>query len=152
MAKAEREIKSIVARLVELKAAKGPKMPVKTVTAALDDEGYPGFEVDVRTNAPPRLIKRYFGLSDESPESEAEEILLQLFPGWRLYDDEGKRIPHSAAGFESIPGDLVAAMLKVRTRVIQDGAMPAPLGSGSSTKGSPDATASPTREAETAGE
>ena len=125
-------------------AAKGPKMPVKTVTAGLDDEGYPGFDVDVRTNAPPRLIKRYFRLNKKSPESEAEEILLQLFPDWRLYDDEGKRIPHSAAGFESIPGDLVAAMLRVRTRVIQEGAMPTPLGSGSSTTGSPDSTASPT--------
>jgi hypothetical protein len=128
-----------------------PKMPVKTVTAGLDDEGYPGFEVDVRTNAPPRLIKRYFGLNTKSPESEAEEILLQLFPGWRLYDDEGKRIPHSAAGFESIPGDLVAAMLKVRTQVIQKGAMPAPLGSGSSTKGSPDTMASPMTEETTEG-
>ena len=123
-----------------------PKMPVKTVTAGLDGEGYPGFEIDVRTNAPPRLLKRYFGLNKDSPEGEAEEILLQLFPGWRLYDDEGKRIPHSAAGFESIPGDLVAAMLKVRTKVIQEGAMPAPLGNGSSTKGSPDTTASPTTE------
>ena len=129
--------------------AKGPKMPIKTVTAALDDEGYPGFEIDVRTNAPPRLIKRYFGLSKKSPEGEAEEILLQLFPGWRLYDGEGKRIPHSTAGFEEIPGDLVAAMLKVRTAVIQEGAMPGPLESGSSTKGSPDTTASPTPKAGT---
>ena len=115
-----------------------PKMPVKTVTVALDDEGYPGFEIDVRTNAPPRLIKRYFGLNQKSPEGEAEEILLQLFPGWRLYDGDGKRIPHSVAGFEEIPGDLVAAMLRVRTQVIQQGAMPAPLGSGSSRTGSPD--------------
>ena len=125
-------------------AAKGPKMPVKTVTAGLDDEGYPGFDVDVRTNAPPRLIKRYFRLNKKSPESEAEEILLQLFPDWRLYDDEGKRIPHSAAGFESIPGDLITAMLRVRTKVIQEGAMPGPLGKGSSKTGSPDSTASPT--------
>ena len=115
-----------------------PKMPVKTVTAALDNEGYPGFEVDVRTNAPPRLIKRYFGLTKDSAEGEAEEILLQLFPSWRLYDGDGKRIPHSAAGFEDIPGDLIAAMLRVRTKVIQEGAMPGPLGSGSSKTGSPD--------------
>ena len=127
-------------------AAKGPKMPVKTVTARLADEGYPGFEIDVRTNAAPRLIKRYLGLNKDSPEGEARAILLQLFPGWRLYDGDGKRIPHSAAGFEDIPGDLVAAMLKVRTKVIQEGAMPAPLGNGSSTKGSPDTTASPTTE------
>jgi len=125
-------------------AAKGPKMPVKTVTAALDDEGYPGFEVDVRTNAPPRLIKRYFGLNKDSAEGEAEEILLQLFPGWQFYDGDGQRIPHSATGFEDIPGDLVAAMLKVRTKVIQQGAMPGPLGNGSSTRESPDSTASPT--------
>ncbi len=120
-----------------------PKMPVKTVTAALDDEGYPGFEVDVRTNASPRLIKRYFGLNKDSAEGEAEEILLQLFPGWRLYDGDGKKIPHSAAGFEDIPGDLVAAMLRVRAKVIQEGAMPAPLGSGSSKKGSPHSAAAP---------
>ena len=115
-----------------------PKMPVKTVTAGLDEEGYPGFEIDVRTNAPPRLIKRYFGLNKDSPEGEAEAILLQLFPGWRLYDGDGKRIPHSAAGFEEIPGDLITAMLRVRTKVIREGAMPAPLGSGSS----PDTTES----------
>jgi len=125
-------------------AAKGPKMPFKTVTAGLDDEGYPGFEIDVRTNAPPRLIKRYFGLNKDSAEGEAEEILLDLFPGWRLYDGQGKAIPHSAAGFEDIPGDLVAAMLRVRTKVIQEGAMPGPLESGSSKTGSPDTTASPT--------
>ena len=119
-------------------AAKGPKMPVKTVTAGLDDEGYPGLEIDVRTNAPPRLIKRYFGLTKDSPEGEAEEILLQLFPAWRLYDGDGKRISHNAVGFEDIPGDLVAAMLRVRTQVIQQEAMPAPLESGSSRTGSPD--------------
>ena len=125
-------------------AAKGPKMPVKTVTAGLADEGYPGFEIDVRTNAAPRLIKRYLGLNKDSPEGEARAILLQLCPGWRLYDGDGKRIPHSSEGFEDIPGDLIAAMLRVRTQVIQGVAMPAPLESGSSTKGSPDAMASPT--------
>ena len=61
-----------------------------------------------------------------------------------VYDGDGKRIPHSAEGFEDIPGDLIAAMLRVRTQVIQGVAMPAPLESGSSTKGSPDAMASPT--------
>lgn len=122
-----------------------PKMPIKTVTVELAEEGYEGFSIDVRTNAAPRLMRRYMELvsGGVEDEDEARDLLLQMFPAWKLYDD-GKAIPHTREGFDDIPPDLALIMLRARTRAIQEAAMPAPLGNDSSTTPSPPTTDTPT--------
>lgn len=118
------------------------KMPVKTATLDLADEGYEGFHAETRTNTPPRLTKRYIELlgGGTGDETEARGLLLEMFPAWDFVDAAGKAIPHTADGFEEIPPDMVLAMLRARTRTIHGTAMPAPLGSESSTTQSPPTT------------
>ena len=121
-------------------------MPLKTTTLDLSDDGYDGFHVETRLNTPPRLLRRYVGLLQGGldSEDEARAILLEMFPSWDFVDDVGRAIPHTVKGFEEIPADLVGAMLRRRTEALREAAMPAPLGSDSSTTESPPPTDFPT--------
>lgn len=118
------------------------KMPVKTAPLDLADDGYRGFIAQVRTNLPsgyiralpdrlsrlPELVensKNGKGLAEA--EAESADIFLKLFPSWDFVDDDGKAIPHTAAGLDAMPDDLIRAMWTRRPEVIQAAVMPSPL-------------------------
>ena len=126
----------------------GPKMPIKTVAVELGDEGYPGFEVDVRINASPRLLKQYLELNKDSTDEEGWEAFARIFPGWRIWDEEGKAIPYGPGSLELISHDLQGAMQRQFVVALRGAVMPGPLGSGSSKTESPPPTASPENESE----
>ncbi len=107
-------------------------MPMKTAVLDLTDDGYPDFHCETWTNIPLAYTRRYGALDAEADAKEGDELFLKLFPSWDFVDFDGNRIPHTAKGAEMIPTDLGAAMMRRRAEALQNGAMPAPLGSESS--------------------
>ena len=108
------------------------KMPVKTATLDFAEDGYEGFHCETWVNMPIAYIRRYSEISADSDKEEGDELFLKLFTGWDFVDFDGKRIPHTAEGTSLIPVDLGAAMMRRRAAALQNGAMPGPLGTGSS--------------------
>lgn len=108
------------------------KMPVKTAKLDFADDDYPGFHCTTWTNIPIALTRRYAALTVKADASEGDELFLKLFPSWDFVDFDGKPIPHTPKGAEMIPMDLGAAMMRRRAEALQNGAMPAPLGTESS--------------------
>lgn len=110
------------------------RMPIKTVELDFAADDYPGFHCRTWINIPIGYTRRYSELSEDSDAEEANELFLKLFPSWDFVDFDGRAIPHTAEGADLIPADLGAAMMRRRTEALRDGAMPAPLGNGSSTE------------------
>lgn len=111
------------------------KMPVKTAPMDLEQDGYPGFIAQVRTNLPSGYLRYVLAMQENGlTEAAANEIFLKMFPGWDFVDDDGKAIPHTRKGMESIPDDIFAAMWNRRGDIVQEAVMPAPLESESSTE------------------
>lgn len=107
------------------------KMPVKTAELDFADDGYLGFHCQTWTNIPIAYIRRYTEISEDSDKDEANDLFLKLFPSWDFVDFDGRGIPHTSEGADSIPADLGSAMMKHRAEALQNGAMPAPLGTES---------------------
>lgn len=116
------------------------KMPVKTAPMELAEDGYPGFVAHVRTNLASGYIRTLPDLlTNGLKPKEAAEIFLKLFPSWDGFvDDDGKIIPHTAAGLDAMPQDLMEAMWSRRSAAIKEAVMPSPLGTGSSEQPSED--------------
>lgn len=108
------------------------KMPVKTAKLDFADDGYEGFHCQTWLNIPIADIRRYSEVSEDSDKDEANDLFLNLFPSWDFVDFDGKSIPHTSEGADLIPPDLGLAMMKRRTEVMRNGAMPAPLEKSSS--------------------
>lgn len=131
------------------------KMPKKLAELDLGSEGYDGFYVQTWINAPVAFMRRLDAVrervmavlltnaqkkpddptaeSTEDDEDEAGALLLELFPSWRGFVDyKGDKIPHSAAGLDSIPLDLTEAMWVKRRDALRNGALAPPLGTDSS--------------------
>ena len=108
-------------------------MPAKWTPKDLEQDGYPGFIMHVRTN----LASGYLQYVVEkqrngAPGKELDEIFLKMFPGWEGFvDEDGKKIPHTRQGLEAIPADLAQVMWNRRSEAIQEAVMPAPLESES---------------------
>lgn len=69
--------------------------------------GYPDFTADARVNVPLRVRDALH--SDD--EAMVRAGVLEAYPSWQFYDEEGAPIPHSADGIEMMPGDLARAMI-----------------------------------------
>ena len=108
------------------------KMPVRTATLDLTEDGYPDFHCETWTNLPTFYIRRYSALNAESDAEEGNVLFLKMFPSWDFVDFDGKPIPHTAAGAELIPNELGTAMMRRRAEALQNGAMPGPLETESS--------------------
>jgi len=107
------------------------KMPVKTTELDFAEDGYPGFHCEAWVNLPLTYIRRYAAV-DGADSADADDLFLKLFPSWDFVDFDGKPIPHTAEGAGAIPPDLAGAMMRQRAEALRNGALPAPLGSGSS--------------------
>ena len=117
------------------------KMPKKTAVLDLGVDGYEGFSCEAWINAPISFSRYYIDLvarvtaDDSKPEDSDElvDVFLAVFPSWEGFVDwRGDKIPHTRAGVESLPLDLTETMWQRRAEALRNGALPAPLGSGSS--------------------
>lgn len=111
------------------------KMPIKTAQFDLSGDGYDGFTCTTRLNVPMGIVRRFFtasGSGDEAGEAQAREDFLAMFPSWDFVDEDGKKIPHTAEGVDSLPDEMLLIMLRLRKEKLRNGAMPAPLGDDSS--------------------
>ena len=121
------------------------KMPVKTVTLDFTKDGYGGFVADAWINAPVAFTREVLSLDKDASEKGARKLFLAMFPSWRGFVDyRGQDIPHTEAGCDYIPSDLMEIMYVRRIAAIKKRVMPTPLGNDSSTTPSPDTTDSPT--------
>ena len=112
----------------------GLKMPVKLVRLRFDEDGYPGFECDRRTNLPIGVNRQLSEAAAGEDEQRYRELLLQVFPWWNFADTEGEPIPHTAEGFDLVTDDLLMAMMRRGAAALQGAVMPAPLGPESSSE------------------
>ncbi len=119
------------------------KMPVRTVDVDFAKDGYPDFQAKRRTNAAIGKVRRYMELVfqtrpdteiTDDMEREVREIMLDLFPEWQFFDDNGRPIPHTIEGFDELPTELVLLMHMRGVEAIRNKVMPAPLGSSSLTE------------------
>ena len=117
------------------------KMPKNVAVLDLSDDGYEGFVTNTWINSSVAFSREYVAASakaiakDASPAevNRLSDLFLEVFPSWRGFVDwEGKEIPHTRAGIDSIPLDLSEVMWHRRAEALQNGAMPAPLETGSS--------------------
>ena len=111
------------------------RMPIKTAELDLSGDGYDGFTCTARLNVPMGVVRRFFaatGSGDEAGEAQAREAFLAIFLEWDFVDDDGKKIPHTADGVDSLPDEVLLIMLRLRTEKLRNGAMPAPLEDDSS--------------------
>jgi hypothetical protein len=79
-------------------------MPIKSVSIKLDDIGYPGWEVNMRTN--PRAFDYDNFVSQD--EKRHEQGWQALIISWNLRDEKGKDMPIPANGtkIKDIPYDI----------------------------------------------
>ena len=111
----------------------GPfKMPIKIVRLSFDDDGYPGFVCERRTNLPIGITRQLSEAAEDAAEDRYRELLLQVFPSWNFVDTDGIAIPHVLEGFDSIPDDLLVAMFRRGAEALREAVMPVPLGTESS--------------------
>jgi len=108
------------------------KMPVKVVRLSFDEDGYPGFLCDRRTNLPIGTNRQLSEAAEGGDETPYRTLLLEVFPWWNFADTEGNEIPHTAEGFDLIPDDLLVAMFRRGAEALREAVMPVPLGTGSS--------------------
>jgi len=77
--------------VTEVPALNGPiPMPIKKVTLELDEIGYPGWKVVLRTNPRAEIWDKFLS------ENEAEQVWLnfgRFILDWNFGDEEGNKLP-----------------------------------------------------------
>jgi|SRR5688572_4811014 len=84
-------------------------MPIKSVTISLGDIGYPGWEINMRTN--PRAFD-YDNFVNQD-EKRHEQGWQALVISWNLRDEKGKDMPTPSNGtkLKDIPYDIQAKVV-----------------------------------------
>lgn len=116
------------------------KMPKKLVTLDFGADGYEGFQCEAWVDAPVAFTQRmrHWVTPKKKDAEEAVRIFLHVFPSWDFADYEGKLIPHTVAGMDSLQDGLTTAMWARRAEAIRNGVMPDPLEESSSNAPSED--------------
>lgn len=105
------------------------KMPVKAAILDFTEDGYVGFTCKRWLNPTIGALRH---LREATKEEESRDGWLALFPEWDFVDEVGNAIPHTPEGFDMIPDELFAAMVRRGMEAVKEAALPRNLNGSSS--------------------